>query len=167
MGAYFGVTFILNVDQRVMQIVIGIVILLLVGYTFSSRNMGLAEEKVYSKFRRLLAYFFALILGFYEIIFGSGNGIMFAIVTLKTRGFDFIDALGYYYSIAFPWCLFGAVLFISKGYFDLGVMVPVVCGSLIGGYIGSKYAKYKGNKFIKIVFMIIGTILGVKLLLGF
>lgn len=166
-GAYFGTMFILNIDQRILQIVIGVLILILVAYTFLSRNMGLAAEKVYSKFRRSTAYVFALILGFYEGIFGAGNGIMFSIVTLKTRGFDFVDALGYYYSVAFPWCIFAAGLLISKGYFDLGIMVPIVCGSLIGGYIGSKYAKYKGNKFIKVVFMIVGTILGVKLILGF
>lgn len=129
--------------------------------------MGVSGQKVYSKTRQSLSYVFALILGFYESIFGSGNGILFAMTTFYTRGFDFMDALGYYFSVAFPWVVFAAFLLIRKGYFDITVAVPIVLGSLIGGYIGSKYAKYKGNKFIKMMFIIIGTILGIKLLFGF
>ena len=91
---------------------------------------------------------------------------MLAVVTFYTKGFDFIDALGYYFSVAFFWVVFAAVLLINKGYFDLNFMVPAVIGSTVGGYVGSKYAKYKGNKFIKLVFMIIGGILGFKLILG-
>jgi uncharacterized membrane protein YfcA len=80
--------------------------------------------------------------------------------------FDFIDALGFYYIVSFSWCLFSALLLIAKGYFSWAVILPTVLGSVIGGYIGSRYAKYKGNKFIKLMFVIIGTLLGVKLLVG-
>lgn len=167
LGVYIGVTWVLKVDQRAMELFIGTLILALVVYTFLRKNVGLREEKIYSKFKKTLSYLFAPILGFYESIFGSGNGIMFAIVTLKTRGFDFVDSLGYYYSVAFPWQIFTAALFIHKGYFSSEVIIPTVIGSLIGGYAGSKYAKYKGNKFIKLMFVFVGTILGVKLLIGF
>jgi len=165
-GVYAGVAVIMQTNQRLLQIIIGILILLLVAYTYFKKDVGLDEKKVYSKLRRSIAYVFALILGFYESFFGSGNGIMFSIVTLKTRGFDFVDALGYYFSIAFPWCVFAAGLLIYKGNFSWAIMTPIVLGSLIGGQIGSRYAKYKGNKFIKLMFVIIGSILGIKLLVG-
>jgi len=89
------------------------------------------------------------------------------IITFQTKGFDFIDALGYYFAIAFSWVVFAAVFLIVQGYFSWAVVIPIVLGSLVGGYIGSKYAKYKGNQFIKIVFVIFGTVLGLKLLAGF
>lgn len=165
-GVYAGVEFIILVNTRILEFIIGLLILFLVAYTYFKKDFGLSEQKIYSKGRQSLSYIFALILGFYESIFGAGNGIMFAMVTFYTRGFDFMDALGYYFSVAFPWVVFAAVLLIQKGFFDLKVVVPIVVGSLIGGYIGSKYAKYKGNKFIKIMFMTIGGSLGLKLLLG-
>jgi uncharacterized membrane protein YfcA len=56
---------------------------------------------------------------------------------------------------------------VQKGFFDASIALPVVIGSLIGGYIGSKYARYKGNKLIKTMFITIGTILAIKLLAGF
>ncbi len=166
-GVYLGVITVVAVDKRTLELCIGILILLLVLYTLIRKNIGLQEERKPSKKHRFISYIFGPILGFYESVFGSGNGIMFAIVTFKTRGFDFINALGYYYSVAFPWEILAAGLYIYKGYFSWAVMVPCVIGSIIGGYIGSRYAKYKGNKFIKIMFVVVGTVLGIKLLIGF
>jgi len=166
-GVYVGTLVVLAINQRVAGVVIGILILSLVVYVLLNKNVGLTEIKVYSKFRQFSAYFFALVLGFYESFFGSGNAILFSMVTFKTKGFDFIDALGYYYSVAFLWEVLAVIVFFSKGYFSLPVMIPTVVGSIIGGYVGSRYGRYKGNKFIKIMFAIIGTVLGIKLLFGF
>ena len=165
-GVYFGTLVVLTINQRVAGVIIGLLILGLVAYVLLDKKVGLTETKVYSKLRQSVAYVFALILGFYESFFGSGNGILFSIVTFQTRGFDFIDALGYYYSVAFLWEILAAIVFISKGYFSWPVMVPVVAGSIFGGYLGSRYGRYKGNRFIKIMFAIIGTVLGLKLLFG-
>jgi uncharacterized membrane protein YfcA len=166
-GVYIGVITVVSINKRVLELCIGVLILLLVVYTALRRDIGLKEEIIPSNKKRFISYVFGPVLGFYEAVFGSGNGIMFAIVTLKTRGFDFIDALGYYYSVAFPWEILAAGLYIYKGYFSWSVMIPCVIGSVIGGYIGSRYAKYKGNTFIKIMFISVGTILGIKLLVGF
>lgn len=165
-GVYIGTVVVLAINQRIAGIIIGTLILGLVVYVLFKKDVGLQETKVYSKFRQFVAYFFALVLGFYESFFGSGNGILFSIVAFKTKGFDFIDALGYYYSIAFLWEILAVIVFVSKGYFSWEVMIPTVLGSIIGGYVGSKYARYKGNRFIRIMFAIIGTVLGVKLLFG-
>lgn len=165
-GSYFGALAITSINQRLLTIIVGILILFLVGFMSYQRNMGLKEKPVRSKLRGKMAYILSFPMGFYEGFFGSGNGIFFTLVTSYTRGFDFIDALGYYYAVAFPWVVVGALVLISKGYFNLSLMIPAVLGSLIGGYIGSKYARLKGNKFIKIAFTIIGIILGLKLLLG-
>src|SRR3989344_156075 len=151
-GVYLGVQVVLSFNPRTLEIIVGALILLLVAHTFFRKDIGLSERKVYSKGKQILTYTFALVMGFYESLFGAGNGIMFATVTFYTKGFDFMDALGYYFSVAFPWVIFASFLFIQKGFFDINVAIPIVLGSLIGGYIGSKYAKYKGNKFIKTMF---------------
>ncbi len=165
-GAYIGVLVVLKVNSKILETFIGGLILLLVAYTYFKKDVGLTETKAYSATRQMLAYPFALLLGFYESIFGSGNGIAFAIVTFYTKGFDFVDALGYYFSLAFFWVIFAAILLMTKGYYSLEVMLPAVVGSVIGGWIGSKYAKYKGNRFIKLMFVAVGGFLGLKLLLG-
>jgi len=165
-GVYIGTLVVFSINQRTAGVIVGMIILSLVAYVLLKKDVGLVETRTYSKLRQSVAYIFAPIFGFYEGFFGSGNGIMISIVTFKTKGFDFVDALGYYYSIAFLWEVVAVVLFVSKGYFSWPIMIPTVVGSIIGGYIGSRYAKYKGNKFIKMMFAVIGGILGIKLLFG-
>lgn len=144
-GAYFGVLIVVSIPQRILEVAIGVLILFLVLYTFFQKGLGLQEHAVSSRFRNFLAYPFAIILGFYETLFGSGNGILFSLVSFYTKGFDFVKALGYYFAIAFVWVVFASFLFIS---------------------IGSRYARFKGNSFIKFMFLIVGGALGIKLILG-
>ncbi len=165
-GVYAGAVVVLSINQRIAGIIIGFLIMSLVVYALLDKNIGLGEEKKYSKLRQLTAYVFAPILGFYESFFGSGNGILFSIVSFKTKGFDFIDALGYYYVIAFLWEVLAVAVFLFNGYFSWAIMTPVVIGSVAGGWVGSRYGRYKGNRFIKTMFVIIGTILGTKLIIG-
>lgn len=165
-GVYLGVNAAININQKYLEKAIGLLIIFLVIYTYFNKGLGMKEVKKYPLWKKLLSYPFAILMGFYESIFGAGNGILMTIVTFFTRGFDFVDALGYYFAIAFLWVLFAAILFINKGYYNLELTVPAVIGSVLGGFMGSKYAKYKGNKFIKLMFMIVGGILGIKLIIG-
>jgi uncharacterized protein len=165
-GAYAGVLFVTSVDQRLLEIGAGTIILLLVMYMYFRKDVGLVKHHSYPTKRQLFAYLFALPIGFYEVLLGVGNGIAVTVVTIYTKGFDLIDGLGHYYIISFSWAVFAVVLFAYKGYFDLGIMAPAVMGALAGAYIGSKYARFKGNRFIKILFIAFGGILGLKLVLG-
>lgn len=166
-GSYVGVILVISLNPRILQIFIGILILLLVTYTYFQKDLGLVGKIGYSKNRQMLAYPFAILLGFYESIFGAGNALVFAIVSVYTKGYDFVKALGYYFAIAFLWVVFAAGLLIHKGYFDWKLMLPAVIGSVLGGYVGSKFAKQKGSKFIRFIYIFIGAVLGLKLLFGF
>ena len=125
-----------------------------------------SSDAVSSRKREPLAYGIALPMGIYEGVLGSGNGIAFSALCIYAKGFDFMAGLGYYFSISFIWSVVGSLLLIHKGYFSLALIVPAILGSVPGAYIGSRFARYKGNSFIRIVFLVIGGFLGVKLTLG-
>ncbi|MDZ4227208.1 MAG: sulfite exporter TauE/SafE family protein, partial [Patescibacteria group bacterium] len=95
LGAYLAVLLITSINQRALEIGVGVLILFLVAYTYFRKEFGLTEHRVYSRLRQMLAYPFALLSGFYEIVFGAGNGIAVTMLTLYTKGFDFIDGLGH------------------------------------------------------------------------
>lgn len=166
-GAYLGVLLVTTINQRILAVCVGILILILIAYTYFNKNLGLKERRAHPRSREIISYPFSLVLGFYETVFGSGNGILFTTLTFYTNGFDFIDGLSHYYIISFSWALFAAILFIQKGYYDIPMMILAAIGSVAGAYIGSHYAKKKGNKFIKLLFVLIGGFLAIKLLFGF
>lgn len=83
------------------------------------------------------------------------------------RGFQLLRALGYYYVMAFVWCVFSATIYISGGNWDLKLMIPAAMGSVCGASLGSHIGTRKGAKFVRSVFICAGAILGLKPLLGF
>ena len=85
LGSYLGILFVISTDPRQMQILIGGLILIMVVYTFFKNDLGLKEKIEHSRTKQLMAYPFAIILGFYESIFGAGNGILFAIASSITQ----------------------------------------------------------------------------------
>lgn len=166
-GSYLGVLLITRVDQLLLKRLIGIIIIILVGVMYYKKEDGINISSTNSKTKRALSYIVAFPMGIYEGLFGSGNGIIFSFLTIKTRGFDLILALGYYFAIAFFWVAF-ALFFLSKqGYFDASISIPAVIGSICGSYLGSRIANKQGNRFIKQLFIVVGAILGLKMLINF
>jgi uncharacterized membrane protein YfcA len=165
-GAYLGFLTVMSIKPEIIKPVVGAIILALVAYTLLHKGFGEAAHAIRSRWQRKSAYFFAPLMGFYEIFFGAGNGVFFAALTAYTRGYDFIMALGCYYAVAFVWLVFSVGLFLGQGLFSWALFLPCVIGSVAGAYAGSRFARYKGNKFVKIVFVTVGGILGLKLLLG-
>ncbi|MFO7729322.1 MAG: sulfite exporter TauE/SafE family protein [Spirochaetia bacterium] len=165
-GAYFGVQFVVHIDQQVLEPIIGGFILLLVVYTYLHKDLGLHYRPAKGTMVRWFSYLAAVVMGFYESILGSGNGIVFTALSCRIRGFDFISALGHYFAVAFFWVAFSSFLYIEKGFFDLTVAISAVLGSLLGGYFGSRYARYRGNRFVKSIFIVVGLVLGIKMLTG-
>ena len=146
-----------------MQKVFGCFILGLVALAYFKKDFGLHKKE--PKYNRFQSALFALPLGFYEAFFGSGNGIFTSAVLTTVRGFALLEALGYYYLVAFAWCVFSSCLFISAGHYDLSLIIPAIFGSVAGAQLGSRIGKKYGSTFVKTAFMLIGTVLGCKLLL--
>jgi uncharacterized membrane protein YfcA len=163
-GAFCGTQVILNANPKLLQHIIGCIILTLVAYTFIRKDFGIKTGP--PKVSIPITSVAGLPLGFYEAFFGSGNGLFTAAVLTSTRGFDLLQSLGYYYVVAFVWCSFAACIYIHGGNWNLQLMIPAVIGSVIGATVGSKIGKKHGAQFVKRVFMVVGTILGAKLALG-
>lgn len=109
---------------------------------------------------------FAVPLGFYEGMLGSGNSLAATLLFCWGQGYGLIGALGHYYILAFRWCALAAASCIGHGYSDLALMIPAVLGSCTGGYLGSRIASLRGTGFVRGLFIVTGLALGLKLLLG-
>lgn len=164
LGAFLGTQVIVGGDSKIIQRIIGLIILSLVSFAFFRKDFGLESKP--PTVTRFVTAFFGLPLGFYEAFFGSGNGIFTSAVLTSTRGFKMLEALGYYYVMAFAWCGFSAFIYISGGNWDLSLMVPSTLGSVVGAALGSRIGRKQGAEFVKTLFIVVGAILGLKLLLG-
>lgn len=163
-GAYGGSLVFVSIESGVLTRVVGVIILVMVAIAFIQKEFGI--EQAAPKTSRLVACLLAIPLGFYEAFFGSGNGIFTSAMLVKTRGFNLISALGYYYAISFAWCFFSAGLFLFWGYGDFSLILPSSFGGILGAHVGSQIGKRKGSRFVKYAFVVVGGILGLKLAFG-
>ncbi len=163
-GAYGGAMVIMHCRPQNIERIIGCIILCVVVLSFVHRKFGVEESA--PKWNRVCTGLLGLPLGFYEAFFGAGNGIFTSSAIAATRGLRILESLGYYYIVSCVWCIFAAAVYISNGNWDLKLMIPSTIGSFTGAAIGSRIGRKQGVGFVKTVSIIVGSVLGIKMILG-
>jgi uncharacterized membrane protein YfcA len=105
-------------------------------------------------------------LGVYEGVLGSGNAILTTLLLQRTRGWDLLVALGHYYALAAMWCALAAVMYLWRGAFDPALAFAATLGSVGGGALGARLARIHGSAVVRPLFIVAGTLLAFRLLLG-
>lgn len=163
-GAYAGSMLVRSVDEQLLKRVVGLIILFLVAMVAFNPSLGREEAK--PRLSRLATGVLAFPLGAYESFFGSGNGLFTSFILSKTRGFPLLTALGYYYVLAFSWNCFAVTIFTTAGFADSRLMIPSTAGAMAGAYVGSRLGRARGHGLVRALFLILGGVLGLKLVLG-
>ncbi len=109
----------------------------------------------------LLAGFFGLIIGFYDGLIGPGTGSFLILVFIAVLGFDFIGASAHAKIVNMSTNLAALLYFSSTGHVLFEYAIPMAIFNVAGSFLGAKLALLKGNKFIRIFFLVVifGTIL--------
>ncbi len=163
-GAYGGTVIVRSIDAHLLQRVIGGIIIGLVMVFALNPSLGRAESRPYLS--RFITGVLAFPLGVYESFFGSGNGLLTSLLLSKSRGLPLLTALGYYYVLAFTWNCFATSIYIASGLGDSRLMLPSTAGSMLGAYFGSRLGRSRGYGLVRVLFLTMGGVLGVKLALG-
>lgn len=163
-GAYGGTIIVRSVDVHLLQRVIGCIIIGLVAVVGLSQSLGREESE--PNLSRAMTGVLAFPLGVYESFFGSGNGLFTAILLTKSRGLSLLTSLGYYYIVAFTWNCFAVSIYIASGLGNSRLMLPSTAGSMLGAYFGSRIGRRKGYGLVRVLFLTLGGILGMKLAFG-
>ncbi len=162
-GAYGGTIIVRSVDALFLQRIIGCIIIGLVAVVGLSPSLGRDESEPYLS--RTLTGVLAFPLGVYESFFGSGNGLFTSILLTKSRGLSLLTSLGYYYIVAFTWNCLAVSIYIASGLGNSRLMLPSTAGSMLGAYFGSRIGRRKGYGLVRVLFLTLGGILGMKLAL--
>ncbi len=161
----FGGTFAMGlVSSEVFKPMLLCIIVVLAIYTLIRKDLGIEHAPRYDgKKLWIMNALIGTVLGFYNGFIGPGTGtlLVFAFVTILQVGFlqgsasakivnamaDFASLIGFFIS--------GSIVY--------KVAVPMMVSNMLGGYIGSKAAILKGNRFIRYVFLFVLTLLIVRM----
>ena len=162
LGAAAGALLATALDERLLRRGAGIFILGAIGLSLRPRP---APAPAASD-RSGTAAAWGFPLGVYEGLLGSGNAILTTLLLQRTRGWDLLVALGHYYALAAMWCALAALMYISRGAFDPTLALAATLGSIGGGALGARLGRIHGATVVRPLFILAGTALAFRLLLG-
>ncbi len=161
-SAYAGSQLLLFVSNSFMKPVLLIVLSIVAVYTYTKKDFGQQRERIANPKRELIfAILISTIIGFYDGFIGPGTGSFLILAFIALLGFDFLQASAHAKMVNLATNLGSITLFIIQGKIIWLAALPMAACNALGGFIGARLAIVKGNKFIRIFFLIIvvGTLL--------
>lgn len=155
-GALLGAWSLLKLPAFWVQKSIGLIILSILLLLVLFPSAGLSPQKIKpTSFRYRIGFVCTLLLGLVTGFFQGGGGTLAAYIMILCFGQTFLQSAG---TRKLPFLFsntIALIVFIPHGtvHFDVGILLGL--GALVGGYIGSRFAIKKGNKWVRIAFFIV------------
>ena len=106
----------------------------------------------------------AAVFGFYDGFFGPGAGSVLMFVLVRFFGFPFLQAAANTKVLNLSSNFCSLVLFMLTGNVLYAVALPMAAFNVAGGFLGAHFAVKHGNRFIRVVFLVVTSALIAKLL---
>lgn len=161
-AAFAGSELLSIASNDFMKPVLLIVLIIVAVYTYSKKDFGQHQAKDHPFKKELwLCVFISLLIGFYDGFIGPGTGSFLIMAFISFLGYDFLHASAQAKLVNLSTNIASIILFTLKGTIIWVVALPMAVCNALGGMIGAKLAIAKGNRFIRIFFLIIviGTLL--------
>ncbi len=140
-------------NQTFKPIILGALILVAI-YTYSKKNFGQQKELLLTFNQTLLRGISAgLLIGFYDGFIGPGTGSFLVLIFISVLGQDFLHASAHAKIVNLATNLASIIYFAINGNILFELAIPMAACNMLGGFIGSKFALLKGNKFIRLFFL--------------
>jgi len=150
------------VSNSFMRPVIFCVLIAVAIYTYTKKDFGLAVSTSHSgKNEFMYSFFFALAIGFYDGFIGPGAGSFMILFFISILGFDFLKASAHSKLLNASTNLGSILYFGGSGHILYHYAIPMAICNFTGSLLGSRLAILKGNRFIRIFFLVVvaGTII--------
>jgi uncharacterized protein len=161
-ASFLGSQLLTQMSNRFMKPVILVVLVLVAIYTYSKKDFGQFSHKELTPTQKTLySLLICLVIGFYDGFIGPGAGSFLVLAFISLMGLDFLHASANAKLINLATNLGSICLFLIKGSIIWKLAIPMAICNAIGGFLGAKMAIAKGNRFIRIFFLLVvmGTLI--------
>lgn len=110
-----------------------------------------------------LAVLIGSAIGFYDGLLGPGTGTFLVIALVGWLGYNFLEGNAKAKIVNFATNLGALAFFAPHGAVLIGLGLTLGVANMVGGYLGSRLAIARGASFIRAAFLVVATVLIVKL----
>lgn len=163
-SSFWGAASVAMIPKEVLQPFVLVMLIVMAVYTLMKKQFGQVHiaQTVTPKIL-LLAGIGSLAIGFYDGLFGPGTGSFFIFYFIRYLRVDFLHAAALAKIGNVMTNLAALSFFISSGHVLFAVGGTMAVANMIGSICGVKMALKYGSGFIRILFLILVTILIVRL----
>jgi uncharacterized protein len=159
-ASYSGAKVVSYINVNALKPIILIILILIAIYSILKKDLGSLQTKTLSlKFQIIYGSLIGLIVGFYDGFFGPGTGSFLVLGFVVILGFEFVQASAYSKVINCVTNFSALFVFIKQGNYLLELAIIMAVCNIIGSLIGTKMAIKRGNRFIRIIFIGIVTLM--------
>lgn len=163
-GSYLGANIVLQIDEALLNYVIGVLMLIIGGVTVFKKKIGIEENKmIITKGKRILIVVLTFFLGVYGGFFGAGISTMFTFVIVSFFGTSFIKSAGITRFIVSILSIIASLVFLYNMSIDFVFGVILAISFIVGASLGVKLALKAGNVWIRRLFIFLIVISSIKL----
>ncbi|MGB8194865.1 MAG: TSUP family transporter [Chitinophagaceae bacterium] len=155
-ASFTGSFLLTRVSNSFMKPFLLFVLIAVAIYTYSNKKFGTHTEKQHSsRTQWFFALLISLVIGLYDGFIGPGAGSFLVLAFISMLGFDFLKASAYAKFVNAATNLGSIALFAFTGKMIFAIAIPMAVCNALGGWLGAKLAILKGNKFIRVFFLIV------------
>jgi uncharacterized protein len=163
-GSLLGASFTNLLDPKVLRPVVLVILILVATYTFFQKNLGaINQPKLLGRSQKIAAVLLGLGLGFYDGFLGPGTGSFLNFGFVSIFGFSFLVATASSKVVNFATNLSALLYFISTDHLIYQVAIPMAICNILGAILGTKVAIARGIPFIRRLFLVVVTVLILKM----
>lgn len=164
LSSFVGAACVSMIPTDILRPFVLLMLIVIAIYTFMKKQFGqLHVQQTLNRKMLLLAALGSVLIGFYDGIFGPGTGSFFIFYFIRYLQVDFLHASALSKIANFMTNLAALSFFIPTGHvlFMVGAMMALanITGSLVGVRLAFKY----GSGFIRIMFLILVSVLIVRM----
>jgi len=164
MGSFLGANVVLRIDERNLNYIIGILMLIMGGIIVYKDKIGLEESKIdLTKKIYMLLLMLSFLLGIYGGFFGAGVSTMFTFVFVYFSGMSFIKSAGITRFIVSILSIMAVFIFFINTKIDFFFGTILAISFIAGTKIGIKLAFKAGNDWIRKLFLFLVGFSSIKL----
>ena len=155
-SSFAGSELLSVVSNHYMKPVLLVILVVVAIYTYTKKDFGQHEAKDHPPQKELwYAVAISITIGFYDGFIGPGAGSFLILAFISLLGYDFLHASAQAKLVNLATNLGSIVLFTIKGKIIWMVAIPMAVCNAVGGMLGAKMAIMKGNKFIRVFFLVV------------
>jgi len=163
-GAVVGAVIATYIPEEAFTPIILVVLIAVGAFTVLKPQMGIQATQRWHGVKHVIgASAIGLAVGVYDGALGPGTGSFFVILLVSVLGYAFMPASALGKVANFCTNLGALIFFVPTGHVIWHLGLIVGAANLIGGYIGARTALSRGNRFVRIVFIVVIAALIVKL----